>query len=247
MDLGAVKAASGPTIARCAAGAAANAQDLLEDAEVLSAAGRHARAYALAALAVEEAGKAASLFALAVIPPNLRAQALLGRMLEWHQLKLVGGMLIAAVPWRRECTTAAVLRDMAEDQVEEILANARALAQDQDRLKQRGLYADIDAAGRVQLPSEVTGDDVAGQLDRARQAVSSAAVMLDPGLLAVAADPPAETVEFNRALVSAFGEAGCGRSPEAAAAVLLSAVRQLRAQAEAAGGTGAAASQRPAR
>jgi len=242
-----VKAASGRKIARCAAGAAANAQDLLDDAEVLSAAGRHARAYALAALAVEEAGKAASLFVIAVIPPNLRGQAPLGRMLEWHQLKLVGGMLIAAVPWRRERTTAAELRDMTEDQVEEILGNVRALAQDQDRLKQRGLYADIDAAGRVQLPSEVTEDDVADQLDRARQAVSSAAVMLDPGLLSVVADPPAETVEFNRAIVSAFGKAGCGRTPDAAAAVLLSAVRQLRARAEAAAGTGAAASQRPTR
>ena len=66
MDLGAVKTAATPELVRCAVGAAANARDLLNDAELLSAAARHARAYALAALAVEEAGKAATLGALAI-------------------------------------------------------------------------------------------------------------------------------------------------------------------------------------
>jgi len=235
VDLAAVKAASRDEIARCAAGAAGNAKDLLEDAEVLSAAGRHARSYALAALAVEEAGKAASLFCLAVMPPKVRARVPLGRMLEWHQLKLVGGMLIAAVPGRKDRTVAAQLTDMPESQVERILENARALAQDQDRLKQLGLYADIDSAGRVRLPSEVTADDVLAQLDRARHAVSSASVMLDPGMLAFAADPPSEAVEFNRAIATAFGEAGNRRTPDAAAAVLLSAISKLRAEAATAG------------
>jgi AbiV family abortive infection protein len=235
VDLGAVKAASRDEIALCAAGAAGNARDLLEDAELLSAAGRHARAYALAALAVEEAGKAGSLFVLAVMPPTRRARVPLGRMLEWHQLKLVGGMLIAAVPSQTGRTFAAQFTDMPEAQVERIVENARALAQDQDRLKQLGLYADIDSAGRVRLPSEVTADDVPAQLDRARQAVSSASLLLDPGILDFAADPPREAIEFNRAIATAFGEAGHRRTPDAAAAVLLSAISKFRAQAAASG------------
>ena len=93
-----MKAVSTPALVKCAVGAAVNAQGLLDDAELLCAAGRHARGYALAALAVEEAGKAADLTALAVMPVSLRAQAPVGRMLEWHQLKLVGGLLITAVP-----------------------------------------------------------------------------------------------------------------------------------------------------
>ena len=54
---------------------AVNAQSLLDDAELMSSAGRPARAYALAALAVEEVGKAAALSALALMPVSLRAQA----------------------------------------------------------------------------------------------------------------------------------------------------------------------------
>jgi len=54
MDLGAVKAASRPDLLACVAAAAENTQGLLNDAELLSAAGQHARAYSLAVLAVEE-------------------------------------------------------------------------------------------------------------------------------------------------------------------------------------------------
>jgi AbiV family abortive infection protein len=230
VDLGAVKGAATPDLARCAAGAAANAQGLLDDAEVLAAAARPARAYALAALAVEEAGKAASLACLAVMPGGLRARAPVGRMLEWHQLKLVGGMLIAAVPLGTTPTMAAQLTAMAPSQLAEVLDNAQALAQDQDHLKQRGMYADMDCGGRVRLPSEVTDADVASQLRQARRAVSSASVLLDPRAPAFLANPPPEVAEFCRALVGALAEAGCGRSPQAAADVWLNAVDKLRQQ-----------------
>jgi AbiV family abortive infection protein len=229
VDLGAVKAAATPELANCAVGAAANAQALLDDAELLNAGARHARAYALAALAVEEAGKAAALFTLAVMPRPLRAQAPLRRLLEWHQLKLVGGMLIATVPFGTR-TIAAQFLAMPPAQVAGILDNAQALAQDVDRLKQLGLYADIDGDGRVRLPSEVTETDVAAQLRRARPAVSSASVLLDPGVRARITHPPAEVAEFCRALISAFAESGYGRTPEAAASVMLNAVRKLQEQ-----------------
>lgn len=229
VDLGAVKAAATPELVRCAVAAAANARDLVGDAEWLSAAVRNARAYALAALAVEEAGKAVSLAALAVMPEHLRAQAPVGRMLEWHQLKLVGGMMIGAMPFGGRALPAQ-LAAMAPSQVVAMLDNAQVLAQDVDRLKQRGLYADIDRDGQIRLPAEVTEADVTAQLGRARRAVSAAALLLDPGMPAELTHPPAESVELASALVSAFAEAGCSRSPKAAADVVLNAVRRLQMQ-----------------
>jgi AbiV len=104
------------------------------------------------------------------------------------------------------------------------------LATDQDRLKQRGLYVDIDQGGQVRLPSEVTRADVAAQLRRARQAVSAASALLDPGAPAFLADPPAESIELCRALVSALGEAGYPRTAQAAAGILLNMVRKLQEQ-----------------
>src|SRR5260370_34110416 len=111
VDFEAVKAAATPDLVRCAVGAAANAQDLLGDAELLAAAGRRPRAYALAALAVEEAGKAASGAALAMMPVGLRAQAPAGRLVERHQLELISGMLIAALPPATRTPTMAAPSD----------------------------------------------------------------------------------------------------------------------------------------
>src|SRR5260370_7511403 len=93
MDLGAVKAASRPALRACVAATAENAQRLLDDAELLAGAGRHARAYSLAVQAVEEVGKATGLLTLAAMPRNVRAQAPGRRMLEWHQLHPVGALL----------------------------------------------------------------------------------------------------------------------------------------------------------
>jgi len=229
VDLGAVKAAATPQLVRCAIAAAANARDLLGDAEWLSAGVRNARAYALAALAVEEAGKAVSLAALAVTPEHLRAQAPVGRMLAWHQLKLVGGMMIGAMPFGGRALPAQ-LAVMSPSQLAAMLDNAQVLAQDLDRLKQRGLYADMDRDGQIRMPSEVSEADVTAQLDGARRAVSAASLLLDPGMPAELLNPPAESVELARALVRAFAEAGHDRSPEAAAGVVLNAVRQLQEQ-----------------
>lgn len=227
MDLQAVKTVPTPDLIECAIGAAVNAQGLLDDAELLSTAGRHARAYALAALAVEEAGKAASLTALAAMPVSLREQAPVGRMLEWHQLKLVGGLAITAIPLG---TVAEQLEVMPPSQVAGIMQDAQVLAQDVDELKQLGLYADIDPSGRVRLPTEVTQADVATQLGRARMAVSSASVLLAPGSAARIANPPAVAVELVRAMLTAFAEAGSGRTAEAAAEVYTNMARKFQEQ-----------------
>lgn len=227
MDLAAVKAASVHELTHGSVASARNARGLVEDAEVLSGARRPARAYSLAVLAVEEVGKAAALATLAALPENLRAQAPVGRMLEWHQLKLVGGQLIAAVSFGMP-TAATKLATMPLSELAEILDNAQAFAHDADRLKQRGLYVDVDRSGRVRQPSEVTAAQVCEQLDRARQAASAANPLLDPCAQAIIADPGADAVEFSRALVSAIGENGHHRSPSAAADVLLNAASKLQ-------------------
>jgi len=227
MDLKAVKAASRPALLACVAAAAENAQGLLDDAERLAGAGACARAYSLSALAVEEFGKATSLLTLAAMPRNMRAQAPVGRMLEWHQLKLVGGMLMAVLGFGPP-GAAARLAAMPITQLEQILDTTGAFADDADMLKRRGLYVDMDRHGRIRRPSEITETEVSGQLARARQVASSARLLRDPGVQPRFADPPAEAVELSRALVRAFAEAGNLRTPKAAAAVALDAIRKLQ-------------------
>jgi hypothetical protein len=53
-------------------------------------------------------------------------------------------------------------------------------------------------------------------------------VLLDPSAPARLANPGAAAVDFSRALVRAFGEAGSSRSPEAAADVLRSTAAKLQ-------------------
>lgn len=227
MDLAAIKAAGRAELSACTLAAARNGLGLLRDAELLAASGSAGRAYALAALAVEECGKALSLTALAVLPRTVRMQAPVGRMLEWHQLKQVGGLLVAAVPIDPP-GLAAKLAAMPAAQAAQILTALSVPADEADRLKRRGLYVDMDRAGRIREPSEITEAELASQLERARQAGASAALMLGPEAQARVANPPPEVVELASALVSVIIEAGNGRTPEAAARIVLDAVGKLR-------------------
>jgi AbiV family abortive infection protein len=227
VDLAAVKEAPPCELARCAIAAARNAHGLVEDAELLSGAGRLARAYSLAGLAVEEVGKAGHLGALAAMPENVRAEAPVARMLEWHQMKLVYGQLISEVPFGANTGVAARLGITPLSKVAEFLASAMASAQDMDRLKQLGLYVDMDQSGHIREPSEVTVAEVRAQLDRARQAARAANALLNPGAPGRLANPAPVGVEFSRSLVSAFGQTRHSRSPEAAADILLNAACEL--------------------
>ena len=227
MDLGAVKAAGKAELSACACAAARNAQGLLHDAETLAGSGATARAYSLAALAVEECGKAGSLGTLAVLPRRVRTRAPVGRMLEWHQLKQVAGLMIALVPFDAR-GLASRLADMPPGQVTKILCALSAPADETDRLKRRGLYVDMDRAGKIREPSEITEAELAGQLARAGQATASVALLLGPQAQARLEHPPAEVTELASALVSALIQAGDVRSPAAAAEVMLRAVRELQ-------------------
>jgi len=212
--------------------AAKNAQDLLYDAQVLAQAGCAARAYSLAALAVEEAGKASSLSILTMMPEDLRARAPVGRMLEWHQLKQAAGLFIAVVPCRvQEIGPRLVAMSPGElAQFLTVLTNLRAPADEADYLKRRGLYVDVGRGGRIREPAEITETEVINQLAQAAQATSAAGQLLEPETQALLVDPVAEMVELSRAAVSALTEASRARTPEAAADVLLKMVSNLRAQ-----------------
>ena len=126
--------------------------------------------------------------------------------------------------------TAARLAHMRVTQLEQILEQTGAFAEDADRLKRRGLYMDLDREGRIRRPSEITKAEVSRQLARARRVASTASLLREPATQAWLAHRPAELVEFSRALVLAFAEAGTVRSPAAAAAVVLQAVSKLRQQ-----------------
>jgi AbiV family abortive infection protein len=228
VDLAAVKDASARELAQASAAAARNARGLADDAELLSGAGRLARASALAGLAVEEVGKACALVSLSAMPEKLKAQAPVGGMLEWHQMKLIAGELRAALPSGPPPTMFARLAVMPLDDVACMLDDAQAFALDADRLKQRGLYVDFDRTGQIRQPSQVTAAQVREQLDRAQQAASAVDPLLDSGAPGWLADQGEAAVEFSRALVSAFPEVGHRRSAEAAADVLLSAAAKLQ-------------------
>jgi len=227
VDLRAVKAASRAELLACAVAAARNAQDLLFDAEALAGTGSRGRAFSLAVLAVEESGKAAGLTALAGLPNEMRTHAAAGRLLQWHQLKQVGGLLIAAVTYGSP-GAAAKLAAMNAAELAQTFSDLQAPADEADRLKRRGLYADMDKDGRIRGPSDITEADVTRQLDRASHAVASTSGLLDPAVQARATDPPAEAAELARALVSALTEARAARTPKGAAKVMLTAVGKLR-------------------
>jgi AbiV family abortive infection protein len=227
MDLGSVRAAPTPVLLRGITAAARNAQGLLYDAQVLAEAGRAARAYSLAALAVEEAGKASGLVLLTVMPEVLRARAPVGRMLEWHQLKQVQGLWIARVPYRMP-EVAPWLAGLPAGKLAQVLSSLDAPADEADRLKRRGLYVDVGRGGAIREPSEITEAEVLSQLARAGRAASAAGQMLEPELQARLVNPPAEAVELSRAAVSALTDAGYARTPEAAANVMLNTISKLR-------------------
>ncbi len=229
MDVRAIKAAGRTELTACAFAAARNAQGLLHDAEILAGAGSMARACSLAALTVEECGKALALAALSMLPQARRKRAPVGRMLEWHQLKHVGGLLVAAAPFDG-AGLAAKLAAMPAAQVTQLMCTLSEPADEADHLKLRGLYVDMDRTGRVREPSEITGADATSQLARARQAAASAAMLFEPEARARLANPPAEAIRLAVELVNALSQTQMrdARSPEAAAKIMMNAVSNLR-------------------
>lgn len=227
MDLRAIKAAAGPELVVVAAAAAKNADGLARDAEILAESLSMARAYSLAALAVEEAGKAATLAGIASMPSSLREQAPVGLMLGWHQLKQSVGQLLAAVPPGPPGHAVRLLA-IPEGDLARILSALKLPVDEADRLKRGGLYVDIGRDGRLREPSEITETEVTPQLARARQAADSIKVMLDPGAQARIVNPDAEDVELWRAAVNSINQAGYARTPDVAVDLVVKTLDKLR-------------------
>lgn len=226
MDLAAVKEARRGDLLACASTAARNAIGLLHDAELLAQYGATARAYSLAAFAVEECGKAFSLCALLVLPRERIEQAPVGRMLQWHQLKQVGGLLMGVITLE-EPGAAARLVAMPRARAERVVRSLAVPADEADRLKRRGMYVDMDRSGRIREPSEITDAETADEIELARQAADSAELLLGPQVQARLADPPPEVTRLAEALVTALTRAGGARTPDAAVEVMLQAVAGL--------------------
>lgn len=223
MDFDAVKRASGADLVECAIAAVANGRGLLEDAEMLSLAGRLGRASALAVLAVEEVGKGVGMTLLSFLPQHMRRNREAGRLLEWHGLKLAGGIILALLP---ACMAPGpALVTMPRDELEQIVRETEAFTRVDGDARERGLYVDLDRHGRVRRPEEVTRSEVADRLAQARDAVAAASALLEPNAPARLSHPPRESVRFATALVTALTQGGKSRSPEAAGRVLAEAAR----------------------
>jgi HEPN superfamily AbiV-like protein len=150
-------------------------------------------------------------------------------MLEWHQLKLVGGLLTAVVP------LSGLTSRLARMPTAELAQNLSILdepADEADLLKRRGFYVDVDRSGRIREPSEITEQEVESELGRARKATASVFVLLGTDAQARLANPPAESVEFAEELVAALTGVNARRTPQAAAEVIRQAVEQYRARQE---------------
>lgn len=227
MDPRAVRAATRLERVSAAAAAARNAGELVRDAEILAQAHRTGRAYFLAALAVEEVGKALGLAGLAGLPEALLERAPIGRMLQWHQLKQAAGQLVGAVPYGPPGLAARLL-DMPQDDLTQILSTLKVPGKEAGRLKRVGLYVDIGRGGHILKPAEVTEAEAADQLARARLSADAASMLLDPAEQARVVHPPEEGIEFFHAVIDALAESGYARTPDAAADVIIKAVCKLR-------------------
>jgi AbiV family abortive infection protein len=215
-----------PALVRFAAKAAQNASDLAEDAELLVSAGRYGRAYSLAALAVEEVGKAGGLLALAMMPDDMRARAPVRELLEWHQLKQMGGLLAGVL----EMSTPGVTSRLAATstgQLAELLSGVAAQARDTDQAKKRGFYVDMDDARQIREPSEVSEAEAREAVARARHAATAASMLSDPSVQARLADPPPDALPLASMVFGAYFQNRDIDSAEAVAALVGQVARSL--------------------
>jgi len=134
-----------------------NARELINDAEVLLAAARWPRAYALAVLAHEEFGKGLMAMALAAAHPNLRQPARLRELTGGHIRKLTS-------TYEHEAQVGPPER-WAE------VWRSQELARSANERKQRGLYVDFADDGSLRLPSDVGEEEARAQVASVRETV----------------------------------------------------------------------------
>jgi AbiV family abortive infection protein len=197
VNANAVRAADRSALVGLAAASAENARDLLADAELLLGAGRWARAYSLALLAAEEWAKAYAVLTLSFMPAAVRARIPVRDFLEGHQLKMMGALLLRVLRAEQPgiAGRVAAMPDLAD-----VISAAAQQAGAANVAKQRGLYADLVAGGKLSLPSEVTEAEAAEAVERAREVGVSAALLHDQGALETFANPSEEALDLAAAV-----------------------------------------------
>jgi AbiV family abortive infection protein len=204
MELKGIEAAGRSELVRYAAAIADNGASLLADAELLLQNGRIARAYALAALAIEEFGKAAGVITLAVMPVHLRRNVPVRELLEQHLVKQIGGLILAvlqlgATPGIGERVDGSQVNGLAR-----LLSAAETQARDTNQKKLLGLYAEMEADTSIWDPGRITETEAKDQIARARDVSSCAGVFKDPTALEKIANPPPEELAVSEALFSSY-------------------------------------------
>jgi len=202
VELTGIQNASRQELVSFAAAIADNGDGLLADAELLAVNRRFGRAYSMAALSVEEYGKATGVLTLAVMPDDLRARAPVGQLIEWHAVKQLGGLLLSSLQLGSAPGVAGMIVGSSVGDLGQLLGATQMQAQDTDRQKKRGLYVDLDAAGVIWRPDNVTEAEATEQVERARQVSASAGIFRDSIALAKLSNPPAEALAVSAALFS---------------------------------------------
>lgn len=198
--MNAVRSADRRVLVEFTADAAENARGLLADAEFLLEDRRWARSYSLAFQASEEWAKAYAALTLSFMSLEVRAQIPareLRDFLEGHRLKAMGAVLMRVVEAARP---GVVGRVAAMPGLADEFMAAGQQAAEANAAKERGLYVDLRADGTLSRPSDVTEDEAAEAVERARDVRASAALLHDQDALAAFADPPAEGLAVADAL-----------------------------------------------
>jgi AbiV family abortive infection protein len=202
--------------------AARNARDLLTDAEILLERQRWPRAYSLAMLAREETAKAFKCLSVVVLgcPQQARHGIERGHLGKLAMARVMTGLLFPL--WKEELELPPSLA--------EATARMEELARQDDRAKQRGLYADIGPDSSLRQPSDISERDARTAVEGVADIVRIVSFMTSSEMTQIIANPPpeaqAEFAEFMERLTSAHAAGG----DDAAAAVLVEQMRINRAR-----------------
>jgi AbiV family abortive infection protein len=166
--------------------AAANSRRLLTDAENLLARGGWGTAYSLAVLAFEEAGKSWLCLIGLIMPGELKAAFPFGELVSSHLYKLQAARMIAPM-------LAFIMGgpDAAMTGFMEAIEALDDLAREDNRAKQRGIYADFQE-GMIWDPARVKRGQARDMVAKVRDLLDRSAPLAEPGFLRFMADPPAD-------------------------------------------------------